>query len=184
MIVSVDSVYLLELFWFLLLHVWNKQQQTNKQTLPNMPSPIRKVIAFSTLLARRLILLEWPHSSPPTHNKWIQETLRCITLEKIRLKGSLNTFYKTWQPFLEHTDSLSIIAKTNWAYPSPTHHPVSPSPTITMFIIIINLLISIYLNFYFFYFLELSWAVFLQSHWWGGFCTRKNHCVNTQELVR
>lgn len=81
----------------------------------NVPKSTRKIIAFSTLLARRLILLKWSHSTPPIHNKWIQEVLRCVTIEKIRfsLKGSLDTFYKTWQPFLVYIDSLNIVAESS-----------------------------------------------------------------------
>lgn len=71
------------------------------------------VIAFTTLLARRLILLKWTHVAPPTHNTWIQEILRCLKLEKIRfsLSGSLQAFYKIWQIFLLHIDSLHIEAE-------------------------------------------------------------------------
>ncbi len=81
----------------------------------SVPKSTRKIIAFTTLLARRLILLKWSHSSPPTHYKWIQDILQCITLEKIRLslKGSLSSFYKMWQPFITYIDSLTIVAETN-----------------------------------------------------------------------
>ena len=84
-------------------------------TLVGVPKSTRNVIVFTTRLARRLILLKWSHSAPPTHNKWIQEVLRCITLEKIwfSLKGSLDTFYKTWRPFLLYIDSLTIVAECN-----------------------------------------------------------------------
>lgn len=88
-------------------------------SVPNAPKGTQQVIAFTTLLARRLILLKWTHSSPPTHNRWIQEVLQCIRLEKIRfsMRGSLKHFYKTWQPFLTHIDNLvinkEIIDKTN-----------------------------------------------------------------------
>lgn len=88
-------------------------------SVPNAPKGTQQVIAFTTLLASRLILLKWTHSSPPTHNRWIQEVLQCIRLEKIRfsMRGSLKHFYKTWQPFLTHIDNLvineEIIDKTN-----------------------------------------------------------------------
>ena len=79
--------------------------------MPNVSSSARRIIAFTTLLARRLILLKWIHPSPPTHNRWIQEILYCVKLEKIRfsLNGSLEKFHKTWQPFLNHIDTLTIL---------------------------------------------------------------------------
>ena len=59
-------------------------------------------IAFTTLLARRLILLKWKHTSPPTHTRWIKDVLLYIKLEKIKftLRGSLKKFHKMWIPFL------------------------------------------------------------------------------------
>lgn len=67
------------------------------------------------LLAQRCIPPKWTHSSPPTHNKWIHEALRCITLEKITFssKGLLDTVYKIWQLFSAYTDSLTISAETS-----------------------------------------------------------------------
>ena len=44
----------------------------------------KQVIAYTILLARRLILLKWTHSTPPTHNKWIVEVLKCVRLERVR----------------------------------------------------------------------------------------------------
>lgn len=68
-----------------------------------------RIIAFSTLLARRLIHLKRTHSSPPTHNRWIQEILLCIRLEKIRF--SLKYSFKTFYFFLRHIYTLSIEAE-------------------------------------------------------------------------
>ncbi|KAF3833170.1 hypothetical protein F7725_026835 [Dissostichus mawsoni] len=60
-------------------------------------------------------LLKWIHSSPPTHNRWIHEILYCVRLERIRfsLSGSLTTFHNTWQPFLDHIDTLTIDEEPN-----------------------------------------------------------------------
>lgn len=41
------------------------------------------VIAFTTLLARRLILFHWKKTEPPTHNRWVKEVMCYIQLEKI-----------------------------------------------------------------------------------------------------
>ncbi|KAF3856803.1 hypothetical protein F7725_017526 [Dissostichus mawsoni] len=64
---------------------------------------------------KRLILLKWIHSSPPTHNRWIHEILYCVRLERIKfsLRGSLTTFHNTWQPFLDHIDTLTIDEEPN-----------------------------------------------------------------------
>ena len=80
-----------------------------------IPKTSKQVIAFSTLLARRLILLKWTHPAPPTHNRWIHEILHCIRLERIRfsLKGSLKAFHRTWQPFLEYIDTLTVNELTD-----------------------------------------------------------------------
>lgn len=79
--------------------------------IPSRPEMhVEQVVAFTTLLARRLILLRWKHSSPPTHDSWIKEILQCMTLEKMRysLKGSLRTFHKTWKPILTHIESVTV----------------------------------------------------------------------------
>lgn len=78
-------------------------------------STMRGVIAFTTLLARRAILLKWKHVSPPSYEDWAREVLHCIQLEKIRFsyKGSLSSFYKTWNPI------LSIIRQVNTS-PGPS----------------------------------------------------------------
>lgn len=68
----------------------------------SLPTGGGKVIAFSTLLARRLILLKWKDAAPPTVSSWIKEVLINLKLEKIRcvMKGSENRFYKTWKSFM------------------------------------------------------------------------------------
>lgn len=65
-------------------------------------------IAFVTLLARRLVLLSWKSSVPPSHALWIKSVLNCIKLEKIRhtLKGSLNKFCAMWTPFFSYVKRL------------------------------------------------------------------------------
>ena len=80
--------------------------------IENLPVTTQRVIAFTTLLARRAILLKWKHVSPPTHNSWIREILRCVQLEKLRfsLKGSLTSFHKTWDSLLAYiSNNLTVI---------------------------------------------------------------------------
>ena len=47
-----------------------------------MPVGGHKVIAFSTLLVRRLILLRWRDAAPPTVTHWIRDVLSNLKLEK------------------------------------------------------------------------------------------------------
>lgn len=72
---------------------------------------IQTVLAFATLLARRLILLNWKHAQPPSHSRWVKEILLSIRLEKLRfsLNCSLSSFEKTWRPFLNHIESLTSL---------------------------------------------------------------------------
>ena len=72
---------------------------------------IQNVLAFTTLLARRLILFKWKHPQPPSHSRWVEEVLLFMSLEKLRfsLNGSLNSFEKTWRPLLSHIESLTSL---------------------------------------------------------------------------
>lgn len=60
------------------------------------------MIAFCSLLARRLILSKWKDSQPPAYGHWIREVMYHIHLEKIRYttRGSVGKFYSIWQPFM------------------------------------------------------------------------------------
>lgn len=79
-------------------------------TTPNLPKTKQRVLAFTTLLARRLILFKWKHALPSSHNSWLREVLTHIKLEKVRfsLAGSGEAFNKTWQPFIEYLDRTTI----------------------------------------------------------------------------
>jgi len=77
----------------------------------NLPTTIQRVMAFTTLLARRAILLKWKHVSPPTHNSWVHEILLCLKLEKLRFsqKGSLTAFRETWNPLLAYISNSVTV---------------------------------------------------------------------------
>lgn len=66
------------------------------------------MLAFCTLLARRLILFRWKDPLPPTHSLWVKEVMQYLKLEKIRysLQGSVLRFYATWQPFLTFVEKM------------------------------------------------------------------------------
>lgn len=70
----------------------------------------RDVIAFTTLIARRSILLNWKQQSPPNFTRWIRETMYFLKLEKIRftLKRTTQLFLETWRPFLDYFTDLQI----------------------------------------------------------------------------
>ena len=85
-------------------------------------------MAFCTLHARCLILLNWKQDLPPSYDRWIREVLYNLKLERLRfsLRGSLRKFYKTWNPLLSTIDSLHITPdewdiSVLWIY-SVTNH--------------------------------------------------------------
>ena len=67
------------------------------------------MMAFCSLLARRLILFEWKDVLPPTYSQWIREVMSHIHLEKIRypVKGSTRKFYVIWQPFISFVEGMA-----------------------------------------------------------------------------
>ena len=60
------------------------------------PAGLHDVVAFTTLLARRLILLNWKRPVPPSHTRWLKEIMFYLKLEKIKftLRGAANKFEK------------------------------------------------------------------------------------------
>lgn len=68
------------------------------------------LVAFLTHLARRLILLHWKKTYPPSHTHWVKDVLYFMKLEKINhtLKGSIANYYKAWGPFLKHLDDVEL----------------------------------------------------------------------------
>ena len=75
------------------------------------------MIAFASLLARRLILLKWKEKLPPTFKAWVNDVMYHLTLEKIRystrgFKGAL-AFYSIWQPFLTYVERMNAADITD-----------------------------------------------------------------------
>lgn len=66
------------------------------------------IIAYSSLLARRLILIEWKDSQPPTFGQWIKSVMYHIHLGKIKctLRGCVEIFYASWQPFIDFVSNM------------------------------------------------------------------------------
>lgn len=67
-----------------------------------------QIVAFTTLLARRNIILKWRSTAFPTHNTLVQGIFFYLKLEKVSfmLRGSLKTFSSTWDPFLNFIKRL------------------------------------------------------------------------------
>lgn len=69
------------------------------------------VIAFTSLVARRRILLQWKDKNPPSPNSWLKDLMSFLRLEKIKysIRGCADKFYKTWNPFLSLIDSIPSL---------------------------------------------------------------------------
>ena len=71
-------------------------------------------LAFCTLIARRLILLNWKSSQPPTNIHWIRDLMSCIHLENIRYlrDGKQDEFRTIWNPFISYFSSIKATGIT------------------------------------------------------------------------
>ncbi|XP_072135984.1 MTOR-associated protein MEAK7 isoform X2 [Mobula birostris] len=69
------------------------------------------IIAFTSLLAHRRILLVWKSATPPTAAAWLEDVMFFLKLEKIKftLRGSVKKFYSKWGPFLSYFGSLKEL---------------------------------------------------------------------------
>lgn len=86
-------------------------------TVPGYPvglSRYKDVLAFSTLMARRQILLLWKSSYPPKVSVWLTDLMIYLKLEKIKyaLRGSDDLFYRIWNPLIMYFEKLKILPKT------------------------------------------------------------------------
>lgn len=66
------------------------------------------VLAFTSLIARRRILLHWKSNKPPTTSQWLVDTMHFLKLEKVRCSGKTN-FFKKWQCFITYFNSLKVL---------------------------------------------------------------------------
>lgn len=69
------------------------------------------IVAFTTLLARRRILLGWKSPTPPSIAMWLTDIMHFLKLEKIKftLRGSTKKFLLYWQPFITYFESLATL---------------------------------------------------------------------------
>ncbi len=59
-------------------------------------------LVFGMVLAKRMILMEWKSTLPPSFFKWLAEMVSALKLERLRFSraGRLKMFDKIWGPFL------------------------------------------------------------------------------------
>lgn len=71
---------------------------------PNMLPGQMELLCKLLHMARRCILLQWIQVQPPSVTQWYRETFKVFPMERLSAlaKGNSNTFYETWQPFLDH----------------------------------------------------------------------------------
>lgn len=79
-------------------------------SLPSLSTSKKDVLAFATLLARRLILTNWKSTVSPSHTHLIRDILYFLRLEKIRLllSGSSNKFGKIWSPLFQFVKRINF----------------------------------------------------------------------------
>lgn len=70
----------------------------------------KTVIAFTTLIARRIILMKWKDKSPPTFKHWINDVMQYLTLEHSRfhIQGNSLKFCYIWQPVFTLVETLDF----------------------------------------------------------------------------
>lgn len=68
----------------------------------------KTVIAFTTLIARRIILMKWKDKSPPAFKHWINDVMHYLILEQIRyhIQGNSLKFCYIWQPVLTLVEKM------------------------------------------------------------------------------
>jgi hypothetical protein len=66
------------------------------------------MLAFTTLLARRLLLLKWKDQFPSTLSHWIKEVTQHLKLGKMcySVRGSAITFIISSKPFLSFVEDM------------------------------------------------------------------------------
>ena len=68
-------------------------------------------MAYTSLLARRRILLSWKSPTPPSATAWLEDVMFFLKLEKIKfsLKGSVDRFYLKWELILSYFKNLKEL---------------------------------------------------------------------------
>lgn len=74
----------------------------------------KDILAFTSLLARRCLLLHWKSVNYSPISRWLKDTIFFLKLEKIKytLRGCTDKFFCKWQPFVSYFTSLKLLP--NW----------------------------------------------------------------------
>ena len=85
-----------------------------------------EIIAFTSLIAKRHLLLNWKSTMAPSSTQWIKEAMSFLKVEKIRYprRGNVSKFFNKWQPFMDFFATLLLCN------PPP---PPSPTPPFIFF---------------------------------------------------
>lgn len=77
----------------------------------NLSAKQANVISFTSLLARRRILLQWKNPLPPSPALWLRDTMFYLGMEKIKysMRGSTNTFFNHWRPLITYVRNLDSL---------------------------------------------------------------------------
>lgn len=76
------------------------------QSTANIPTAMRQSLMLGSIVAKRLILMDWKSTSPPSFQRWLTDMTSVIQMEKLRFTraNSLEKFSAIWDPFLNHLD--------------------------------------------------------------------------------
>ncbi len=71
----------------------------------------KDIIAFTSLLARRSLLLHWKSAKYPSISRWLKDIMFFLKLEKIKytLRGCTVKFFHKWQPFISYFTNLEVL---------------------------------------------------------------------------
>lgn len=71
----------------------------------------KDIIAYTSLLARRSLLLHWKSAKYPSTSRWLKDTMFFLKLEKIKytLSGCTDKFFHKWQPFISYVTNLEVL---------------------------------------------------------------------------
>lgn len=140
------------------------------------------MLAFSTLLARRRILLEWKSAHPPKSSSLMKDLILFLKLEKIKycIRGSTQKFYETWSPLLSYFEKLDILPQ-DWKL--SRHNSISTF-SLYLFFVFYYLFIFICVCYYRFYLCIIILIVnSVYFHICTLFCISFEMCLSLTESI-
>ena len=74
----------------------------------------KDIISYTSLLARRSLLLHWKSAKYPSIYRWLKDTTSFLKLEKIKytLRRCTEMFFHKWQPFISYFANSEVLP--NW----------------------------------------------------------------------